>query len=99
MKSRPKLTLHVRNGVVEIAVLAVAVGLLYAALVAVPTYYLWNWLMPAIFGLQPVTFWQALGLNILAWLVFHGRPSIELRCEVSEGGAGDKEELSVAPSR
>lgn len=34
--------------------------------------YLWNWLMPAIFGLPAITFWQALGLLGLSWLLFGG---------------------------
>lgn len=33
---------------------------------------LWNWLMPAIFGLTAITFWQALGLLILSWILFGG---------------------------
>lgn len=34
--------------------------------------YLWNWLMPAIFGLTVITFWQSLGLFALAKLLFSG---------------------------
>ena len=32
--------------------------------------FLWNWLMPAIFGLTIITFWQALGLLILSKILF-----------------------------
>ena len=31
---------------------------------------LWNWLMPAIFGLGLITFWQAFGIIILSKLLF-----------------------------
>lgn len=31
---------------------------------------LWNWLMPAIFGLISINFWQALGLLVLARILF-----------------------------
>ena len=31
---------------------------------------LWNWLMPAIFGLGAVSFWQALGILVLCRLLF-----------------------------
>jgi len=31
---------------------------------------LWNWLMPAIFGLVSISFWQALGLLILSRILF-----------------------------
>ena len=34
--------------------------------------YLWNWLMPPIFGLPAITYWQALGLLGLSWLLFGG---------------------------
>ena len=33
---------------------------------------LWNWLMPAIFGLREITFWQALGLLVLARILVGG---------------------------
>jgi hypothetical protein len=35
-------------------------------------FFLWNWLMPTIFGLHTITFWQALGLIGLSWLLFRG---------------------------
>jgi hypothetical protein len=35
-------------------------------------HHLWNWLMPAIFHLGAITFWQAIGLMILSWLLFGG---------------------------
>jgi hypothetical protein len=33
---------------------------------------LWNWLVPALFGLRTVTFWQALGLLGLGRILFGG---------------------------
>jgi hypothetical protein len=42
--------------------------------------HLWNWLMPGLFGLHSITFWQAVGLMALSWILFggwrgfHGRP-------------------------
>ena len=40
--------------------------------------HLWNWLMPSIFGLQRISFWQAMGLLGLCWILFGqgflGRP-------------------------
>lgn len=33
---------------------------------------LWNWLMPGLFALHPVTFWQALGLLVLGKILFGG---------------------------
>jgi hypothetical protein len=36
------------------------------------TEHLWNWLMPSIFGLRVITFWQALGLVVLGKILFGG---------------------------
>lgn len=33
---------------------------------------LWNWLMPTIFGLPTISFWQAVGLLGLSWILFGG---------------------------
>lgn len=33
---------------------------------------LWNGLMPEIFGLKTITYWQALGLMVLSWILFRG---------------------------
>jgi hypothetical protein len=43
-----------------------------AALVGLVVMSLWNWLMPALFAARPLTFWQALGLMVLARLLFGG---------------------------
>jgi len=37
---------------------------------------LWNWLMPELFGVRSITYWQALGVWLLGRLLFgsfHGR--------------------------
>jgi Ca2+/H+ antiporter, TMEM165/GDT1 family len=34
--------------------------------------HLWNWLMPVLFHLPLITFWQAVGLLGLSWLLFGG---------------------------
>jgi Ca2+/H+ antiporter, TMEM165/GDT1 family len=36
------------------------------------TMSLWNWLMPGLFGLHVITFWQAIGILILGKLIFGG---------------------------
>jgi hypothetical protein len=33
---------------------------------------LWNWLMPMLFGLREVTFWQAVGILALSRILFGG---------------------------
>jgi len=39
-------------------------------LLGYPLMLLWNWLMPIIFGLPEITFWQAIGLNLLSTILF-----------------------------
>jgi hypothetical protein len=34
--------------------------------------WLWNWLLPSLFGLHAITFWQALGLLALCRILFGG---------------------------
>ena len=48
---------------------------------------LWNWLMPSLFGLTTITFWQAAGIALLARLIFggSGHGSSHKRCS----GKGD----------
>lgn len=44
---------------------------------------LWNWLMPEIFGLTTLTYWQSWGLLILSSILFKSFPSSS-----SDGGKG-----------
>ena len=54
-----------------VSLAAIVVGILvFALVVALPTMYLWNWLMPDLFGLTQITFFQAFGLLALASLLF-----------------------------
>lgn len=46
--------------------------LLVAALLSVAVMLLWNWLMPVIFGIGAINFWQSLGLLVLARILFGG---------------------------
>ena len=46
-------------------------------LLGYPLMMLWNWLMPVIFGLPEITFWQAIGLNLLSTVLFKSPPSIK----------------------
>jgi hypothetical protein len=42
-----------------------------------PVMLLWNWLIPELFELSEITFWQAIGLNILCTILF--RPTINIK--------------------
>jgi hypothetical protein len=47
-----------------------AIVSLVCLLLGLPLMLLWNWLMPVIFGLSEISFWQAVGLNLLASILF-----------------------------
>lgn len=55
----------ISTGVLFVLLLAVM-----AVLGALPVMFLWNGLMPDIFGLPTIGFMQALGLNLLAAILF-----------------------------
>ena len=42
---------------------------------------LWNWLMPLIFGLITINFWQAFGLYVLSRLLFESYSKSPKRIE------------------
>ena len=46
-------------------------------LLAWPVKLLWNWLMPVIFGLPLITFWQAAGLMLLISILFRWSVSVK----------------------
>jgi hypothetical protein len=58
--------------VLKVAAIALVAGGVFGLLVM----SLWNWLMPALFGIRPITFWQAWGVLILSRILlgsFSGR--------------------------
>ena len=61
---------RVKRGVRKAVMLAVFAGIFVGFCFSVRE--LWNWLMPAIFGLPHIGFWQALGLLLLSRILFGG---------------------------
>lgn len=53
--------------------LVVVAGIAFLA--SLPLYFLWNELMPEIFGLKTITFWQSLGLSIMSSILFKNTSS------------------------
>jgi hypothetical protein len=61
--------------IAAIAVVGIAVG-------GEVVTYLWNWLMPGLFGWHTISFWQSLGLLVLSRIFFggfRGRPGFGRR--------------------
>ena len=55
----------------KIALMAV-LGITAFLLFILGVQYLWNWLVPDIFGWTTITYWQAMGLFILSKILFKG---------------------------
>jgi hypothetical protein len=64
---RPRL-----SRLIWIAPLAILGMALFAAIGGEIVKYLWNWLLPPLFGFRTITFWQALGLLVLCRILFGG---------------------------
>jgi hypothetical protein len=64
---------------IAVGVFGIVGGLAVVAFVAivsaVPVMLLWNWLMPELFGLKLIDFWQALGLCALCGTLFKSSSS------------------------
>ena len=50
----------------------VLVWAIIAVIVGFPIKWLWNWLMPNLFGLPEISFWMALGIALLISILFGG---------------------------
>jgi hypothetical protein len=59
------------NRFLRIAKIA-AIGIIAVGVISFVVMSLWNALIPEIFGVRAITFWQALGLLILSKLLFGG---------------------------
>jgi len=73
----PRESLAARHGlkalrIVGLTIAGVGVAVLFAFVFGLIVKVLWNWLMPPLFGLAQITFWQAFGIVLLAKLLFGG---------------------------
>jgi len=59
---------YVTGSIITGVIIAAAFAVVFGALVMV----LWNWLLPGIFGLGTIGYWQGFGLVLLAKLLFGG---------------------------
>lgn len=80
---------------------AILAGIVLIFLLGYVTLWLWNWLIPDIFGLTPITYWQAVGLLALAKILFgsfggdHGHKKSKAKKTWKSGGCGmEKRDLS-----
>ena len=71
MTQRPSRGLRVLR-IIGVAIAGVCLAVLFALLFGWLVMLLWNWLMPALFGIKAVTYWQAFGITVLAKILFGG---------------------------
>jgi len=55
----------------------IGIIILIVMLLGLPLQLLWNWLMPNLFDLPYISFWQAVGLNLMAAILF--RPTTTIK--------------------
>jgi hypothetical protein len=58
--------------IIGVAIIGVCLAALFALLFGWVVMLLWNWLMPSLFGIKAITYWQAFGITILAKILFSG---------------------------
>jgi hypothetical protein len=66
-----------KNNIFESILIIIGLIILAAILFTLPLQILWNWLMPTIFNLPIISFWQAFGLNLLAGILFRTNVNIK----------------------
>lgn len=63
------------NKIIEIVLIVAGTVIVLSVLMALPVMLLWNVLMPEIFGLVKISFWQALGICLLSSMLFKSSSS------------------------
>jgi len=61
-----------RRKFIFFAPIAILGVLLFIALGGAIVHWLWNWLLPPLFGWKEITFWQGIGLLALCRILFGG---------------------------
>jgi hypothetical protein len=63
------------KAVIGSAITVFGLIILISLVCALPVMWLWDWLMPTIFGLKEITLFQAWGLSVLCGLLFKNNTS------------------------
>ena len=62
---------------IESILYIIGIVILIVMLLGIPLQILWNLLMPELFNLPYITFWQAVGLNLISAILF--RPNVNVK--------------------
>ena len=66
-----------RTSIVEGILVVIGLIMLVAMLFGLPLKILWNLLMPELFSLPYISFWQACGLNLIAGILFRSNITVK----------------------
>jgi len=82
-----------------IAPLALTAMVLFVFLGGEIVRLLWNWLLPSLFGIRQITFWEALGVLVLSRILFgrmgvRGSPGWKARRRIEERMAERWEQMT-----
>ena len=66
-----------RTNIIEAILVVIGLIMLVAMLFGLPLQILWNLLMPELFNLPYISFWQACGLNLIAGILFRSNVTIK----------------------
>ena len=66
-----------KNNIIEGILIVIGLIIIVALLFGLPLQILWNLLMPELFNLQYISFWQACGLNLIAGILFRSNITIK----------------------
>lgn len=66
-----EITARLTEGAVKLVMLAIVTVAIVGAM-GEGVHELWNWLMPGIFHLPAIGYWQSVGLLALSWILFGG---------------------------
>lgn len=66
-----------KTSVIEGILVVIGLIMLVAMLFGLPLQILWNLLMPELFSLPYISFWQACGLNLIAGILFRSNVTIK----------------------
>ena len=72
-EARKDIAENIAHGIARGIAIGIAFAIAFALFIllgGLVVQWLWNWLLPDIFGLRQITFWQALGLLALCRILF-----------------------------
>ena len=61
------------------ALVGMAIGVVFLVIFTLVFRWIWNNVVPEVFGLKEITFWQAIGILILASILFGGHRVVNIQ--------------------